>query len=88
MLIDIDVCRVDNFSHMGGLIAGILLSVFLLPPIALSPDASSRIKRASVYMLRMTGLLLYVALLGLLIHHFATGDIDQVSLSAYNAKCI
>jgi hypothetical protein len=65
---------------MGGLVAGVLLSLFLLPPLDVDPMTSSRIKQVSVYVLRITSLCLYAVLLGVLIHHFATGDIDQVSL--------
>lgn len=73
---------VDNFSHMGGLVAGILLSLFLLPP--LTPDTKK--KKYAVYFVRFISLFLYGLFLGILIHHFSTSNIDEVK--NYNFMCI
>ncbi|KAI7907803.1 uncharacterized protein BX663DRAFT_11389 [Cokeromyces recurvatus] len=66
---------VDNFSHLGGLVAGILLSLFL------SNIGSRKIgysRRIGIYLIRFLSLCLYGALLALLIHHFDTSKIDEV----------
>lgn len=60
---------------MGGLVAGILLSLFLLPPV--ETTISNRMKYA-IYFMRIISLFLYGLFLGILIHHFSTSNIDEV----------
>ncbi|CAO0800494.1 unnamed protein product [Mucor circinelloides] len=68
---------VDNFSHMGGLIAGVILSLFLWPPIQLDIRNESKKKLAIFYLARLLCLCLYGLLLGILVHHFTTSKIDE-----------
>ncbi|EPB85660.1 hypothetical protein HMPREF1544_07567 [Mucor circinelloides 1006PhL] len=70
---------VDNFSHMGGLIAGVILSLFLWPPIQLDVRNESKKKLAIFYLARLLCLCLYGLLLGILVHHFTTSKIDEVN---------
>ncbi|KAI9483014.1 MAG: hypothetical protein EXX96DRAFT_556534 [Benjaminiella poitrasii] len=66
---------VDNFSHLGGLIAGILLSLFLIPF-----KSSKKMKkgyRIGFYIIRILSLCLYGVLLAMLIHRFNTSKIDE-----------
>ncbi|KAL9556187.1 hypothetical protein MBANPS3_001981 [Mucor bainieri] len=68
---------VDNFSHMGGLLAGVILSLFLWPPIQLDVRNESKKKLAIFYLARLLCLCLYGLLLGILVHHFTTSKIDE-----------
>ncbi|GAN07382.1 DHHC zinc finger membrane protein [Mucor ambiguus] len=69
---------VDNFSHMGGLLAGVILSLLLWPPIQLDVRNESKKKLAIFYLARLLCLCLYGLLLGILVHHFTTSKIDEV----------
>ncbi|KAK4509635.1 uncharacterized protein ATC70_006937 [Mucor velutinosus] len=68
---------VDNFSHMGGLLAGVILSLFLWSPIQLDIRNERRKKLAIFYLARLLCLCLYGILLGILVHHFTTSKIDE-----------
>lgn len=63
---------------MGGLIAGVILSLFLWPPIQLDVQNDSKKKLALYYLARLLCLCLYALLLGILVHHFTTSKIDEV----------
>ncbi|KAF1806340.1 hypothetical protein V8B55DRAFT_1323600 [Mucor lusitanicus] len=69
---------VDNFSHMGGLLAGVILSLFLWPPIQMDVrNESNKKKLVLFYLARLLCLCLYGLLLGILVHHFTTSKIDE-----------
>jgi uncharacterized protein with PQ loop repeat len=63
---------------MGGLAAGILLSLFLLPPVKPEVMAKNNKIKYGVYIMRFIAIFLYGLLLGILIHHFSTSNIDEV----------
>ncbi|KAI9272092.1 rhomboid family-domain-containing protein [Helicostylum pulchrum] len=78
---------VDTFSHMGGLISGVLLSVFLLP-VSWWTFTHSRRKVALFYLLRVLSICLFGVFLGLLIHKFSISKLDQVCPYCRYISCL
>lgn len=72
--------RVDTFSHMGGLAAGVLLGFFLIP-VSWWPNhhRSSKKHALFLYGVRVLGVCLFALFLGLLVHFFSIGKLDEVS---------
>lgn len=65
---------------MGGLIAGVILSLFLWPPIQLNAQNDTKKKLVLYYLARSLCLCLYALLLGILVHHLTTSKIDEVTI--------
>jgi hypothetical protein len=87
---------VDTFSHVGGLVAGILLGVFLLPvnwwlPANNTIDAiTTRQKKwiIELYGMRIMSICIYGALMSVLIYQFSINKLDQVSLYLSLLCCV
>lgn len=62
-----DENRVDNFSHLGGLLSGIILSLVLIPIKEKSPSLK---KRIGIYLIKFFSLCVYGILLGTLLYRF------------------
>lgn len=65
---------------MGGLVAGVILSLFLWPPFQLNVQNKTKKKLVLYYLARSLCLCLYALLLGILVHHFTTSKIDEVTI--------
>lgn len=71
----------DTISHIGGLVAGILLGFFLTPVKWWSN--STKCTNKKILLLYLSKLLcgcIFGLLMGLLVHQFSTSKLDQVRL--------